>query len=262
MVSFPLERAQSAITKNEWITFIRIYKFLIEQSNLGNFVNNKPWRKLLEEALGIGEPMAKEIIALSKGNKMPKEPKQTMRKFALDRVKVGKPVTAQLLQDHLKDERIRTPCLTVLKEDMKKAGLRDIAKIFCKTATDRELQVTVKQEVAYNQVLNCTEVQLARQLYTHFSDVDRQEALKFLENQLLAKALIESIFDSSDDNSSKSTDSEYGHSGNEADIDKDIGSQKSDSDMDDEDDVIGDITSTHTVYAIIESSRYMIPKCK
>ncbi|KAI8148627.1 hypothetical protein BJV82DRAFT_663986 [Fennellomyces sp. T-0311] len=100
-----------------------------------------------------------------------KEDTKAVRKFALDRVKVGKPVTAQLLQDHLKDERIRTPCLTVLKEDMKKAGLRDIAKIFCKTATDRELQVTVKQEVAYNQVLNCTEVQLARQLYTHFSDV-------------------------------------------------------------------------------------------
>ncbi|KAI8145907.1 hypothetical protein BJV82DRAFT_602690, partial [Fennellomyces sp. T-0311] len=135
----------------------------------------KPWRKLLEEALGIGEPTAKKIIALAKGNEMPEEPKQTgrpkniltreyiqaVRKFALDRVKVGEPVTAQLLQDHLKDERIGTPCLTVLKEDMKKAGLRDIAKIFCKTATDRELQGTVKQEVAYHQVLNCTEVQFA-----------------------------------------------------------------------------------------------------
>ncbi|KAI8148094.1 hypothetical protein BJV82DRAFT_664423 [Fennellomyces sp. T-0311] len=144
MVSFPLERAQSAITENEWIVFTRIYKFLIEQYNQGNFVKSKPWRKSLEEVLGIGEPMEKKIIALTEGKETPEEPKQTgrpkkilteeyiqaVRKFALHHVKVGEPVTAQLLQDHLKDERFGTPCLTVLKEDMKKAGLRDIAKIF------------------------------------------------------------------------------------------------------------------------------------
>ncbi|KAI8143971.1 hypothetical protein BJV82DRAFT_610083 [Fennellomyces sp. T-0311] len=55
VVSFPLERASSAITKNEWITFTRIYKFLIEQYNLGNFVKSNPWWKLLEKVLGIGE---------------------------------------------------------------------------------------------------------------------------------------------------------------------------------------------------------------
>ncbi|KAI8136364.1 hypothetical protein BJV82DRAFT_641546, partial [Fennellomyces sp. T-0311] len=88
--------------------------FLIEQNNLGNFVNNKPWRKLLEEVPGIGEPTAKKIIALAKGNESPKEPMQT----------AGEPVTAQLLQNHLKDESFEVPCLTVLKEDMKKAGLR------------------------------------------------------------------------------------------------------------------------------------------
>ncbi|KAI8148767.1 hypothetical protein BJV82DRAFT_708648 [Fennellomyces sp. T-0311] len=86
--------------------------------------------------------MAKKIIALTKGNEAPEEPKQTGRpkkvlteeyihamcKFALNRVKAGGPVTVQLLQDHLKDESFERPCPTVLKEDMKKAGLRGSVK--------------------------------------------------------------------------------------------------------------------------------------
>ncbi|KAI8140312.1 hypothetical protein BJV82DRAFT_671741 [Fennellomyces sp. T-0311] len=92
--------------------------------------------------------MSKKIIALAQGKEAPEEPKQTGRpkkvltkeyihamcKFALDRVKAGEPVTAQLLQHRFKGESAGPPCLTVLKEDIKKTGLRDIAKIFCMTA--------------------------------------------------------------------------------------------------------------------------------
>ncbi|KAI8146942.1 hypothetical protein BJV82DRAFT_665046 [Fennellomyces sp. T-0311] len=116
------------------------YKFLIEQYHLGTFVKRKTWQKLLEEVLGIGEPTAKKIIALAKGNETPKEPKQ------IDRAKADEPVTAQLIQDHLKDERFELPCLAVLKKDTKKAGLQRKMSNVAWTHLDRK-GLPIKAEV-------------------------------------------------------------------------------------------------------------------
>ena len=53
-----------------------------------------------------------------------KEYIHAMRTFVHERANTGEQVTAQLLQDYLKTENFEAPCLTVLKEDMEKAGLR------------------------------------------------------------------------------------------------------------------------------------------
>ena len=44
--------------------------------------------------------------------------------FVLECAKTGEQITAQLLQDYLRTENFEAPCLMVLKEDIKMAGLR------------------------------------------------------------------------------------------------------------------------------------------
>ena len=138
MNDISLKRSQTAIEKDHWISLIRVYRFLKQECEAGRYVSKLPLRKLLEEVLDVGETTAKKIISLSNGTESLREVKQlgrpkkvlteeyihAMRTFVLERAKTGEQVTAQLLQDYLKTENFEAPCLTILKEDMKKAGLR------------------------------------------------------------------------------------------------------------------------------------------
>ena len=111
MNDISLERSQTAIQKDQWISLIRVYRFSKQEYEAGRYVSKLPLRKLLEEVLEVGETTAKKIISLSNGleflrevnplghpkNVLTEEYIHALRTFVLEREKTGEQVTAQLL---------------------------------------------------------------------------------------------------------------------------------------------------------------------
>ncbi|KAI9258127.1 hypothetical protein BDA99DRAFT_539139 [Phascolomyces articulosus] len=75
MLSFNLTCSQCPITMNEWISFIRVHRFLKEQQETGNLTTTLPLRNLLLDALGVGEKTAKKVIRYPNDDELPDETK-------------------------------------------------------------------------------------------------------------------------------------------------------------------------------------------
>ncbi|KAI9273088.1 hypothetical protein BDA99DRAFT_556659 [Phascolomyces articulosus] len=108
-------RSQCPITKNERISFIRVHRFLKEQQETGNLATTVPLRKLLKEALGVGERTASKIIQYSNADQLLDEGKpigrpkkklsedyiKCIRDFTLQYNQIGTPVTAEGIRKHV-----------------------------------------------------------------------------------------------------------------------------------------------------------------
>ena len=79
MNTFNLNRSQVPLSRNEWVSFIRVYRHFLQQQTAGIFPTKSNFSKLLREVLGIGKHTAEATIDFSNREQLLIESKQLGR---------------------------------------------------------------------------------------------------------------------------------------------------------------------------------------